>query len=88
MQMQWQDELALIRDGKVQHVLSGIGSLGVLPQIHSVFPLCVSNHDTSILHISGINIAKDGCNVLCRYQGMLLRPPVTALLACQSCTAP
>ena len=67
--MQWQDEVALIRNGKVRYVLSGIGSLGVLPQIHCVSPLCISNQDTATLEVSGSNIATEGCSVLCRHQG-------------------
>lgn len=72
--MQWQDAVALIRNGKIQHVLSGIGSLGVLPQMHSVSPLCISNRGTSTLKVSGFNIAKQGCSVLCRHQGVWQTP--------------
>lgn len=35
-QIHWYDEVALVRDGKVLHVLSATGSRGVLPHIHSV----------------------------------------------------
>lgn len=82
LQMQWQDDLAVVKGGKIEQVLSGVGSLGLLPQMHSVYPLCVLNSQPTTLLVSGTNIAKRGCRVLCRHQGM--SSTVTAA-SCANC---
>ena len=60
----------LVKEGVVQHVVSGVSSSGVLPQIHSMTPVCVSNTQTGSVRLTGTNIAGKGQTVLCRSQGM------------------
>ena len=69
-QVQWRDDLVLVKEGVVQHVVSGVNSSGVLPQIHSMTPVCVSNTQTGSVRLTGTNIAGKGQTVLCRSQGM------------------
>lgn len=69
MLVQWQDELVLVKDGAVQNVVSGASSTGLLPEIHSMSPVCISNDYMAAVSISGTNIAGQGQTVLCRSQG-------------------
>lgn len=69
MLVQWRDDLVLVKEGVVQHVVSGVNSSGVLPQIHSMTPVCVSNTQTGSVRLTGTNIAGKGQTVLCRSQG-------------------
>ncbi|DBA97467.1 TPA: hypothetical protein ACH3X1_015182 [Trebouxia sp. C0004] len=69
MLVQWQDDLVLVKDGAVQTVVSGASSTGLLPEIHSMSPVCVSNDYMGTVSISGANIAGEGQTVLCRSQG-------------------
>ena len=70
LQVQWRDDLVLVKDGTVQHVVSGASSAGLLPEVHSVTPACVSNTHVGQVSISGTNIIGEGQTVLCRSQGM------------------
>ncbi|KAL0035224.1 hypothetical protein WJX79_007134 [Trebouxia sp. C0005] len=69
MLVQWQDELVLVKDGAVQTVVSGASSTGLLPEIHSMSPVCVFNNHMGAVSISGANIAGEYQTVLCRSQG-------------------
>lgn len=69
MLVQWQDELVLVKNGAVQNVVSGASSTGLLPEIHSMSPVCVSKNYSGAVSISGANIAGEGQTVLCRSQG-------------------
>lgn len=77
MLVQWGDELVLVKDGTVQHVVSGASSTGLLPEIHSVTPACVSSTRVGQVSISGMNIAGEGRTVLCRSQGLYVPVTVT-----------
>ena len=72
VQLQWKDDLVLVKDGKVEHVVSREGSRGLLPEIHSMTPVCVSTIDMEAVKITGSNIAGYGQTVLCRSQGILI----------------
>ena len=74
LQVQWQDELVLVKDGAVQNVVSGASGTGLLPEIHSMSPVCISNDYVGAVSISGANIAGEGQTVLCRSQGMQSSP--------------
>ncbi len=76
LQVQWQDELVLVKDGAVQNVVSGASSTGLLPEIHSMSPVCVSSDYMGAVSISGANIAGQGQTVLCRSQGRHSSPAV------------
>lgn len=69
VQLQWKDELVLVKDGKVVHVVSREGSRGLLPEIHSMTPVCVSSTQMEAVKITGANIAGPGQVVLCRSRG-------------------
>ena len=69
MQVQLNDELALVKDGEVQHVLSSSGSRGVFPHIRSIKPVCVSNAEDSTVILRGSNITAAHNAVLSRCQG-------------------
>ena len=69
VQLQWKDELVLVKNGKVEHVVSGEGSRGLLPEIHSMIPACVSSTQMKDVKVTGSNIAGHGQTVLCRSQG-------------------
>ncbi|KAL3149084.1 hypothetical protein ABBQ32_001927 [Trebouxia sp. C0010 RCD-2024] len=77
MLLQWKDELVLVKDGKVVHVVSREGSRGLLPEIHSMTPVCVSSTQTEAVRITGANIAGPGQVVLCRSRGAYLPIEVT-----------
>lgn len=59
-----------MKDGAVQTVVSGASSTGLLPEIHSMSPVCVFNNHMGAVSISGANIAGEYQTVLCRSQGM------------------
>ena len=65
-----------MKDGAVQNVVSGASSTGLLPEIHSMSPVCVSNDYMGAVSISGANIAGEGQTVLCRSQGMQSSPAI------------
>ncbi|BDA46756.1 probable squamosa promoter-binding-like protein 4 at N-terminal half [Coccomyxa sp. Obi] len=67
--IQWYEEVALVRDGKVLHVLSASGSRGVLPQLHSVSPLAALSSAPVTLKLLGANIATPNNSVLAQSQG-------------------
>ncbi len=69
MQIQWYEEVALVRDGKVLHVLSASGSRGVLPQLHSVSPLAALSSAPVTVKLLGANIATPDNSVLAQSQG-------------------
>jgi ankyrin repeat protein len=69
MLVQLNDELALVKDGEVQHVLSSSGSRGVFPHVRSIQPVCVSNAEDSTVILRGSNITAAHNAVLCRCQG-------------------
>ena len=77
----------LVKDGKVVHVVSREGSRGLLPEIHSMTPACVSSTQMEAVKITGANIAGHGQTVLCRSQGTLHTafspgPPCQTLVTC------
>lgn len=74
LQVQWQDELVLVKNGAVQNVVLGASSIGLLPEIHSMSPVCISNDYMGAVSISGANIAGEGQTVLCRSQGTQFPP--------------
>lgn len=80
VQLQWKDELVLVKDGKVEHVVSRAGSRGLLPEIHSVTPACVSSTQMEDVKVTGSNIAGHGQTVLCRSQGTALHYTACAVI--------
>ena len=81
MQLQWYDEAALVRDGKIMHVLSAAGSRGVLPQLHCVSPVAL--HTTAPperLLLTGQNLAVVDNRVLARCQGERTQPGIQTCL--------
>jgi hypothetical protein len=68
-QVQWYDEVALVRDGKVLHVLLASGSKGVLPDVQRVSPLAIITSAPSTVQIMGSNIATPDNTILARSQG-------------------
>lgn len=69
VQIQWYEEVALVRYGKVLHVLSASGSRGVLPRLHSVSPLAVTSAAATTVKLIGSNIAAPDNTVLAQSQG-------------------
>ena len=74
MQLQWYDEAALVRDGKIVHVLSAAGSRGVLPQLHCVSPVALHTAAPNRLLLTGQNLAVADSRILARCQGELTQP--------------
>ena len=74
MQLQWYDEAALVRDGKIMHVLSAAGSRGVLPQLHCVSPVALHTAAPERLLLTGQNLAVVDNRVLARCQGECTQP--------------
>lgn len=72
LQLQWYDEAALVRDGKIVHVLSAAGSRSVLPQLHSVRPAALHGPAPERLTLTGKNLACVDNRVLARCQGTRL----------------
>lgn len=68
--MQLYDEVALVRNGQVLHVLSGSGSRGVFPVIDSVAPRAVLAAAPSTVVLTGANLAVPHNAVLARCQGV------------------
>lgn len=71
VQIQWYEEVALVRNGRVLHVLSAAGSRGVLPQLHSVSPLAFPSSAPATLKLLGSNLATPDNTVLAQSQGAL-----------------
>ena len=69
----------LVKDGKVEHVVSREGSRGLLPEIHSMTPACVSSTQMEDVKVTGSNIAGHGQTVLCRSQGTVLHYTACAM---------
>ncbi|KAK9819901.1 hypothetical protein WJX72_003783 [[Myrmecia] bisecta] len=67
--IQMHDEVALVREGEVLHVLSGSGSRGVFPQVDKISPLALLTSDPEVITVTGTNIASNENSVLCRCQG-------------------
>jgi hypothetical protein len=76
VQIQWYEEVALVRDGKVLHVLSASGSRGVLPRLHSLSPLAVTSAAATTVKLIGSNIAAPDNTVLSQSQGEQSPSPV------------
>lgn len=72
MQLQWYDEAALVRDGKIMHVLSAAGSQGVLPQLQHVQPVALHTDLPEHVLLTGSNLAIVDNRVLARCLGKLL----------------
>lgn len=68
-QVQVHDEVALIREGKVTHVLDGQASAGVFPALERVSPLAVLNNNPDTLTLHGANLAHTDNIVLGYCQG-------------------
>jgi len=68
-QVQLHDEVALVRNGKVLHVLSGSGSRGVFPAIDAVAPRAVLSASPAAVTLAGVNLAVPENAVLARCQG-------------------
>ncbi|KAK9835951.1 hypothetical protein WJX81_000786 [Elliptochloris bilobata] len=67
--IQLHDEVALVRNGQVLHVLSGSGSRGVFPAIDAVAPRAVLASAPGPITLSGANLAVPDNAVLARCQG-------------------
>ena len=80
VQLQWKDELVLVKDGNVEHVVSREGSQSLLPEIHSVTPVCVSSTQMEDVKVTGSNTAGHGQTVLCRSQGTVLHYTAYAMI--------
>ena len=76
MQLQWYDEAALVRDGKIMHVLSAAGSRGVLPQLRCVSPVALHTAAPERLLLTGQNLAVVDNRVLARCQGEQTQPGI------------
>lgn len=63
------DEVALIRDGKVTHVLDGQASIGVFPSLERVSPLAVISQNPQTITLHGANLAHSDNVVLGYCQG-------------------
>ena len=71
MQLQWYDEAALVRCGKIVHVLSCAGSEGVVPQLQHVHPMALHTGAPEQLLLTGSNLAILNNRVLARCLGGL-----------------
>lgn len=84
LQIQWYEEVALVRNGRVLHVLSANGSKGVLPNLACVSPLAIIPTVRSNVQLLGSNIATAENIILARSQGkpadLLLQIPLCAIL--------
>lgn len=72
MQLQWYDEAALVRNGKIVHVLLAAGSRSVLPQLLRVRPAALHGPAPERLTLTGNNLACGDNRVLARCQGVRL----------------
>ena len=68
-QVQLGGEAALLRAGKVRHVLSLPASRGVAPHVASVLPIAVEAGADFELTVTGSNIADEDAQLLCRQNG-------------------
>ena len=69
LQVQLRDEVALVKDGQVQHVLSGSGSRGIFPHVAEVAPIAVNSVGPVKLTVTGTRISAEHNTVLARYRG-------------------
>ena len=79
MQLQWYDEAALVRAGKIVHVLSCAGSQGVVPQLEHVHPMALHTGAPEQLLLTGTNLAILNNRVHVRCLGKLPRSGGCAL---------
>ena len=70
LQVQIGDEAALVRAGRVRHVISLSASRGIAPLIASVLPIAVEAGTDFELTITGSNIADDDAQLHCRQSGV------------------
>jgi hypothetical protein len=74
LQLQLFDELALVRDGRLLHVLSIPGSEGVYPSVLALAPRFTAggkDADGPLLALTGAHLAGQDAAVLARCQGAL-----------------
>ena len=69
LQVQLRDEVALVKDGQVQHVLSGSGSRGIFPHVAEVAPIAANSVGPVKLTVTGTRISAEHNTVLARYRG-------------------
>lgn len=69
LQVQLRDEVALVKDGQVQHVLSGSGSRGIFPHVAEVAPIAANSVGPVKLTVTGTRISAEHNAVLARYRG-------------------
>jgi hypothetical protein len=70
VQLQLRDEIALVREGRVVHVLcTDAYGAAPLPRIESVRPLAVCGAAPAELRVVGRNITGEGAQLLCRSAG-------------------
>lgn len=69
LQVQLGGEAALLRAGRVRHVLSLPASRGVAPHVVSVLPIAVEAGADFELTVTGSNIADEDAQLLCRQDG-------------------
>ena len=68
-QVQLGGEAALLRSGRVRHVLSLPASRGVVPHVTAVAPIAVEAGRDFELAVTGSNIADEDAKLLCRMDG-------------------
>jgi hypothetical protein len=74
LQLQLFDEVALVRDGRLLHVLSVSGSEGVYPSVLALSPRFTAGDgggDGPLLALTGAHLAGPDAAVLARCQGAL-----------------
>ena len=87
VQLQWYDEAALVRYGKIVHVLSCAGSQGVVPQLEHVHPMALHTGAPEQLLLTGTNLAILNNRVHVRCLGKPLCPAegTSGLALCSLC---
>lgn len=81
-QIQVNDEIALVKNRQVQHVLSCSGSHAVFPLIARVSSQVQCSNSRPSVQLFGCNIGHSHNVYLCRCQGEILQAAVCSLLAC------
>ena len=71
-QVQLGGEAALLRAGRVRHVLSLPASRGVVPHVTSLAPIAVEACRDFELTVTGSNIAGEDAKLLCRMDGAVI----------------
>jgi hypothetical protein len=82
LQVQLNNEVALVKGGKVLRVLDGYASQGVYPTIDRIAPLCVSTKGPASVKLFGINLRSSNNVMIARCQGTFSPLPAHPLNFC------